>query len=106
MINVWDWLLMLFIVYNAVYAPLVLVFGAQVGWSFRGTGINYDSLAKFLDFVFLTDVAIKARTSFPDHGYEVTDGRKILARYLRGWFIIDFISAIPCAIPSSKTRPL
>ena len=54
--------------------------------------------AQFLDFTFLIDVGIKARTSFQDHGYEVTDARKILRRYLRGWFIIDLISAIPLGL--------
>ena len=94
-INIWDTLLMLFIVYNAVYAPLPLAFGDQVAWSIPNTPINSWVLANILDAVFLFDVIIKARTSFQDHGYEVTDGRKILSKYIRSWLIIDLLSGIP-----------
>ena len=46
----------------------------------------------------MIDVFVKMRTSYPDHGYEVTEAKKIFVRYMRGWFIIDFISAIPLGL--------
>ena len=47
---------------------------------------------------FFVDMFIKARTSFRDHGYELTDGRKILERYLRGWFWIDLPGSLPLGL--------
>ena len=98
LINTWDAILMSFIVYIAVYAPLVLVFGEAVGWRIEGTAIDHIYMATIMDFIFLADVFVKARTSYTDHGYDVTDPKKILVRYVRSWFIIDFISAVPLGI--------
>ena len=59
---------------------MLLAFGDQVAWSIPNTPINSWVLANILDAVFLFDVIIKARTSFQDHGYEVTDGKKMVAQ--------------------------
>ena len=44
-ITVWDALLMILIIYVAIYTPLVLVFEDQVVWRIYDTGINYHSFA-------------------------------------------------------------
>ena len=105
-IGAWDTLLMVFIIFTAVYGPLVFVFH-EAAWRIPGTSFTNDSLsnvrslyscsqavsaapaehvyqpcraadpnltyvrtsvAQVLDFVFLTDVLVKARTSYEDHG--------------------------------------
>ena len=48
-----------------------------------------------MDFVFLFDVLIKARTSYEDHGYEVLDPKKIFERYFRTFFLVDLASGFP-----------
>ena len=93
-VNAWDSFLMLMIVYIAFYAPLVLAFPDEVEWHIN-TSINHYTMSNAMDIVFLLDVLIKARTSFMDHGYEVTDPQMIWLRYLRTFFFVDLISAIP-----------
>ena len=93
--NAWDLLLMLMIVYIAFYAPLVLAFPEEVEWSIPNTDINHASISNAMDLIFLIDVVVKSRTSFTDHGYEVTDPHKIWLKYVHTFFFVDLISALP-----------
>ena len=53
----------------------------------------------FIDLLFLTDLILNFFLAFQTDdqhgGYWVTDRRAIRQRYLRGWFLIDFISIWP-----------
>ena len=77
MVNMWDALLAAFILYTAFYTPLVLVFGDEVSWprgaaygcpGYRCEHTGHETFANVIDIIFLFDVIIKARTSYPDHG--------------------------------------
>ena len=48
-----------------------------------------------LDVLFSLDVAVRFRTAYRDHGYDVTHPHAIAANYLRGWFALDFMSSLP-----------
>ena len=48
-----------------------------------------------LDILFTLDVLIRFRTSYRDHGYDVTNPRIIAVHYVRGWFCLDFFSSLP-----------
>ena len=49
-----------------------------------------------MDFIFLLDIFVNFNSAMENESYQIIDDRKMIARhYLRGWFLIDFISVIP-----------
>ena len=89
MMRKWEDLLWMLVLYSAVYIPLEMVFENEV--QFVGYGVVDLLLVGF----FGVDMLAKARSTYPDHGYTVADGRRVLVRYLRGWFVIDLVSTVP-----------
>jgi CRP/FNR family cyclic AMP-dependent transcriptional regulator len=85
---VWDWLVCAAAVYSTTFLPLALVF-PEARWS------GSRQLDVLIDAILLADVAVRARTSFFEQGYDVTDGRRVTLRYLRGWACADLLSALP-----------
>lgn len=56
--------------------------------------INFFCLT--VDVTFVVDILINFRTTFVNTNDEVVSGPwKIAVHYLRGWFIIDLVAAIP-----------
>ena len=46
--------------------------------------------------IYIADIILNFRTTFVNKKGEVVSGsRKIAKQYLRGWFILDFIAALP-----------
>jgi CRP-like cAMP-binding protein len=90
LIKTWDKSLALGAFYSIVFVPLQMVFpeirSLYPGW--KGVDI-------LLDIVFTVDVCMKARTSYADHGYTITDPRKVLRHYASRWMIIDLLSSLP-----------
>jgi len=56
-----------------------------------------------VDVMFMADMIVNFRTSFVQHGELIVDARLIAVNYLRGWFLIDAVSAIPFDFVLSKT---
>lgn len=62
-----------------------------------------------INIMFLVDIAIGFRTTYFDpQGMEVRDAKQIAMHYLRGLFVVDFLSSIPyryvaVVIPPIKT---
>jgi hypothetical protein len=51
---------------------------------------------RIVDFCFFCDIAINFYLAFVDgRGVLIIARPKIVARYLKSWFIVDFMSAIP-----------
>lgn len=49
-----------------------------------------------MDVTFIVDILINFRTTYVDIADEVeSDPAKIAMHYLRGWFLIDLVAAIP-----------
>lgn len=48
-----------------------------------------------VDLLFLVDMLSNFRTTFVRDGELVLSASKIACNYLKGWFIVDFFSAIP-----------
>ena len=45
---------------------------------------------------FLADIILNFRTAFVNKkGEVVQDTRRIAKQYLRGWFLLDFVAALP-----------
>jgi len=56
-----------------------------------------------VDVMFMADMIVNFRTSFVHDGELIVDARRIAVNYLRGWFLIDAVSAIPFDFVLSKT---
>ena len=84
----WDSLLVLGVIYSAAWTPLAIVF-QQARW------VNHRAVDVALDVLFSIDIAIRFRTAFRDHGYDVTQPKTIALNYIRGWFFIDLFSSLP-----------
>lgn len=48
-----------------------------------------------VDVMFIADILINFRTTFLHNGEVVMDPHKIAKNYVKGWFLIDAVAAIP-----------
>lgn len=119
--SAWDWLILILVLYVAVLTPFMAAFkiydvskkNETVVWnnvtsterpnkSFS-TGRFLKSLIEdkftvidiIVDFLFFVDMLTNFRTTYLNNGELVVNPKKIAVNYLKGWFIIDFFSAIP-----------
>ena len=93
----WDWLILLLVIYVAVSTPYVAAF---LSIQHSGPLVVLD-LA--VDVMFMADMIINFRTSFVRNGEVIVDAKLIAVNYLRGWFLIDAVSAIPFDFVLSQT---
>ena len=85
----WNTALKLVVVYIAINLPLQLSELTEQSTPL----VIFDT---FCDFFFLFDVFLNLRTAYVDsRGELVTDLKVIRATYMRSWFAVDLISAIP-----------
>lgn len=88
---VWDMVQLVFLVYVSFGVPLRVCFDIEVPlWSLS---FWFDNL---VDLYFIVDLGLQFRTSFQrDDGMPEDDPRAIAEKYLKTWFLVDFISCIP-----------
>ncbi|XP_054739260.1 potassium voltage-gated channel unc-103 [Anastrepha obliqua] len=98
---VWDWIILILVIYTAIFTPYVAAFLLGEPDYQRRTNkyINSDPLVivdLIVDVTFVIDILINFRTTFIDGQDEVVShpGR-IAVHYLSGWFLIDLVAAIP-----------
>ena len=101
----WDWIILMLVMYTAILTPYFTAFVfTRNAVRNRLTLVRQVSnlndpltLIEFLvDAMFLIDIAINFRTTFVDSNYVViSDPCRIASHYVRGWFIIDLLGAIP-----------
>ena len=48
-----------------------------------------------VDLMFIADILINFRTSYLHNGEVVMNQKKIAINYVKGWFVIDTIAALP-----------
>ena len=87
----WDITQLVFLVYVSFSVPFRACFSVDLEF---GSGMFwFDSI---VDLYFIVDLVLNFRTSYrkPDGTHEEMP-RAIADHYLRGWFIIDFVSCIP-----------
>lgn len=94
---VWDWIVLLLVIYIAVSTPYVAAFLAIQQSGFLLV------LDLAVDVMFMADMIINFRTSFVRNGEVIVDAKLIAVNYLRGWFLIDAVSAIPFDFVLSMT---
>ena len=90
--NYWDWIVILLVLYNSFFIPYNFSFLQK-----RNASIEmFDYL---VDIVFLIDMGLSFFTGFYDkRGDEVLNLTAIRAKYMSGWFWIDFVAIFPFEI--------
>ncbi|XP_049904667.1 potassium voltage-gated channel subfamily H member 7-like [Epinephelus moara] len=98
---VWDWLILLLVIYTAILTPYSAAFllndteeqkRRECGYSC--SPLNVVDL--IVDIMFIIDILINFRTTYVNINEEVvSDPAKIAIHYFKGWFLIDMVAAIP-----------
>ncbi|CAD7690644.1 unnamed protein product [Nyctereutes procyonoides] len=98
---VWDWLILLLVIYTAIFTPYSAAFllndreeqkRRECGYSC--SPLNVVDL--IVDIMFIIDILINFRTTYVNQNEEVvSDPAKIAIHYFKGWFLIDMVAAIP-----------
>lgn len=87
----WDYFVMIIATWNAMALPIELAFEPPFTKSPENGTLN-----AIIDFLFLIDIIVVFRTSIiGDNGQIVRDQKTIAIKYLKGSFMIDFLSTIP-----------
>ncbi|XP_070694473.1 voltage-gated inwardly rectifying potassium channel KCNH7-like [Pempheris klunzingeri] len=98
---VWDWLILLLVIYTAILTPYSAAFllNDQGEQKRRGCGYSCNPLNVvdlIVDIMFIIDILINFRTTYVNQNEEVvSDPAKIAIHYFKGWFLIDMVAAIP-----------
>ncbi|XP_076352580.1 voltage-gated inwardly rectifying potassium channel KCNH6-like [Tachypleus tridentatus] len=95
----WDWIILLLVIYTAIFTPYVAAFLLNEDRTKRNKKYGDDPIViidLLVDVMFIIDILINFRTTYVNSNEEVVShpGR-IAVHYLRGWFIIDIVAAIP-----------
>ncbi|KAG6926060.1 potassium voltage-gated channel subfamily H member 2 [Chelydra serpentina] len=98
---VWDWLILLLVIYTAVFTPYSAAFLlnekeelAQHKCHGYCNPLNVVDL--LVDIMFLIDILINFRTTYVNSNEEVvSQPARIAIHYFKGWFLIDMVAAIP-----------
>uniref|UniRef100_A0A8C6TM76 Potassium channel, voltage gated eag related subfamily H, member 7 n=1 Tax=Neogobius melanostomus TaxID=47308 RepID=A0A8C6TM76_9GOBI len=98
---VWDWLILLLVIYTAIFTPYSAAFllndieeqqRRKCGYSC--SPLNVVDL--MVDIMFIVDILINFRTTYVNNNEEVVSHPgKIAIHYFKGWFLIDMVAAIP-----------
>ncbi|KAM8905580.1 voltage-gated inwardly rectifying potassium channel KCNH7-like isoform 1-T1 [Spinachia spinachia] len=98
---VWDWLILLLVIYTAIFTPYSAAFllndiaeqmRRKCGYSC--SPLNVVDL--IVDIMFIVDILINFRTTYVNANEEVVSHpAKIAIHYFKGWFLIDMVAAIP-----------
>ncbi|XP_075985214.1 potassium voltage-gated channel unc-103-like isoform X5 [Anticarsia gemmatalis] len=96
----WDWLILILVIYTAIFTPYVAAFQLnEPDFDKRSRSFGEDPIVvidMIVDVTFIIDILINFRTTYVNAADEVeSDPAKIAMHYLRGWFLIDLVAAIP-----------
>ncbi|XP_065206495.1 potassium voltage-gated channel subfamily H member 2 isoform X2 [Planococcus citri] len=97
---VWDWIILLLVMYTAIFTPYVAAFLLHEK-NYAGKLRQYSNdpmwiIELIVDVTFVVDILINFRTTYVNRNDEVVSHPgKIAFHYLRGWFLIDLVAAIP-----------
>lgn len=112
---VWDWITLLLVLYTAVFTPYVAAFmlGKDVEVDAENltstrldniTALSEENAAEvdplsvidmIVDIMFIADILINFRTTYLHNGEVVIAPKKIAFNYVKSWFLIDAVAAIP-----------
>ncbi|XP_072307312.1 voltage-gated inwardly rectifying potassium channel KCNH2 [Eucyclogobius newberryi] len=98
---VWDWLILLLVIYTAILTPYSAAFllDDQEDQAMQSCGYSCSPLNVvdlIVDIMFIIDILINFRTTYVNTNDEVVSHPvKIAVHYFKGWFLIDMVAAIP-----------
>uniref|UniRef100_A0A7M4DZK2 Potassium voltage-gated channel subfamily H member 6 n=1 Tax=Crocodylus porosus TaxID=8502 RepID=A0A7M4DZK2_CROPO len=97
---VWDWLILLLVIYTAIFTPYSAAFLLNEAGEPPETCGSYCSPLSVVDLIvdimFIIDILINFRTTYVNSNEEVVSHpAKIATHYFKGWFLIDMVAAIP-----------
>ena len=96
---VWDWLILILVIYTAIFTPYSAAFLLNEPESHQMNPYSTDPLRiidLIVDVMFLIDILINFRTTYVNKNDEVvSEPGKIAVHYFKGWFLIDVVAAIP-----------
>ncbi|CAM1300697.1 KCNH7 (predicted) [Pycnogonum litorale] len=101
---VWDWIILILVIYTAVFTPYVAAFALSSPnrtRKRRGFLLQVEEdpiviIDLLVDVMFIIDILINFRTTYINGNDEVVSHPgKVAINYLRGWFLIDLVAAIP-----------
>ncbi|KAF7697817.1 potassium voltage-gated channel subfamily H member 6a [Silurus meridionalis] len=108
---VWDWLILLLVLYTAVFTPYSAAFllsehqdEGRIDCGYTCNPLNVVDLV--VDVMFIIDIIINFRTTYVNRNDEVVShpGR-IAQHYFKGWFLIDIVAAIPFDLLIFRSGP-
>ncbi|KAG4073881.1 hypothetical protein HA402_014086, partial [Bradysia odoriphaga] len=84
----WDWLILVATFYVAVAVPYNAAFAKAVRLTMASDVI--------VEGLFIVDIILNFRTTYVSRkGEVVSDSKSIALNYLRGWFVVDLLAALP-----------
>nr|XP_043895400.1 potassium voltage-gated channel subfamily H member 2-like isoform X2 [Solea senegalensis] len=98
---VWDWLILLLVIYTAIVTPYSAAFllNDQEEAAIQKCGYSCSPLNVvdlIVDIMFIIDILINFRTTYVNSNDEVVSHPlRIAVHYFKGWFLIDMVAAIP-----------
>ncbi|XP_068082086.1 potassium voltage-gated channel unc-103 [Anabrus simplex] len=98
---VWDWIILLLVMYTAIFTPYVAAFLLNEPDFTNRKSKKYGEdpivvIDLIVDVTFIIDILINFRTTYVNNNDEVVSHPgKIAVHYLKGWFVIDLVAAIP-----------
>jgi hypothetical protein len=107
---VWDWIVLFLVLYTAVFTPYFVAF--ILNEDEAKMRLHRDSATRLqhaetiktdplvlidliVDLMFIADILINFRTTYVHSGEVIIDPHKIANNYIKGWFIIDCMAALP-----------
>lgn len=100
----WDWFVLGLVLFTAIYIPYEAAFlGNNKArprnsiWQKINSGEPQEIVNLMVDLMFIIDILINFRTTYVEKKSEevVSSPKKIAIHYLKTWFVVDFIAAIP-----------
>uniref|UniRef100_A0A7N6A4S3 Voltage-gated inwardly rectifying potassium channel KCNH2 n=1 Tax=Anabas testudineus TaxID=64144 RepID=A0A7N6A4S3_ANATE len=96
---VWDWLILLLVIYTAILTPYSAAFLLNYQAAMQRCGYSCSPLNVvdlIVDIMFIIDILINFRTTYVNSNDEVVSHPvRIAVHYFKGWFLIDMVAAIP-----------
>uniref|UniRef100_A0A3P9ALA8 Voltage-gated inwardly rectifying potassium channel KCNH2 n=1 Tax=Esox lucius TaxID=8010 RepID=A0A3P9ALA8_ESOLU len=97
---VWDWLILLLVIYTAILTPYSAAFLLNGDEDLAMVNCSYCSPLNVVDLIvdimFIVDIVINFRTTYVNANDEVVSAPlRIAVHYFKGWFLIDMVAAIP-----------
>ena len=95
---VWDWIVLLLVIYTTIEIPYYVAFVLPTHKKIRWAASASEVINLIVDFLFIVDMVINFRTTYVcglGGSRVVVHPRRIAWHYFKTWFVVDFLAAIP-----------